>query len=323
MSAVRRLTFILAIAATSLGVAAPTAAVSLYPVLVAPMALSPTGSGIISTRDGRIRCIVTSGLVGGDCFEDYAEGTVITVDVSATYDSEACEALSQACQSAFTTSLIVDAPGTIANYGFRKAKAHLVVKPVGPGSGSVSGTGGLQCPEGCDIYLNLGTAVTFVAQPGAGSTFSGWDADSPCGNGASLSCSFTAIDDVVIYPTFLLVAATPTPATSAPVTPTAAPTEASTRAPKTPAPTTASTPTSAPSAVTVPSTPLPSTPALASPIPTSAQSGPSPTPQPGAGRTVGPGPSSSALVIAAMGVLVGVWLTLRARRVYGARRTEA
>jgi hypothetical protein len=182
----------------------------LWGLWVNPASFSPAGSGTISTRDGLVNCVVTSGSRGGICYGAYIDGSSVIVDVSSSTDSDACEVL-VGCQRAFTLSLTMTAGVTISDYGFKKARAHIEVRPAGPGAGSVAGTGGISCPEGCAVYVPLGTEILLTATPASGSAFGGWDNDGPCNGGSAATCMFLANDDWVIYPTFVL-APTPSPA---------------------------------------------------------------------------------------------------------------
>jgi uncharacterized repeat protein (TIGR02543 family) len=59
----------------------------------------------------------------------------------------------------------------------------------GPGSGTVSGAGGIVCGSACTTTVDPGTAVTLTAQTDPGSRFAGWTG-ACIGSGAT--CTFTA-----------------------------------------------------------------------------------------------------------------------------------
>ena len=84
------------------------------------------------------------------------------------------------------------------------ATARLAVERAGTGGGAVSSTtpaGTIACGTTCDASFDVGTMVTLVATPSAGSLFIGWGrADCP-GTGA---CTLTMTGDTTVTATFAL-----------------------------------------------------------------------------------------------------------------------
>jgi hypothetical protein len=76
----------------------------------------------------------------------------------------------------------------------------LSVAIAGSGSGSVTGTGGIRCPDTCSAALAQGTAVSLVAHPAAGSVFTGWSGDCT----GKDACTPTLDTDRTVTATFAL-----------------------------------------------------------------------------------------------------------------------
>ena len=148
------------------------------------------GTGTVTSSPGGISC-------GGDCSEDYAQGTVVTLtptsdagsvfagwtgdadcnDGSVTMDTD------RACTATFDTST------TPTN--------NLTVIRSGAGAGTVtSNPTGISCGVACSADYAEGTVVTLTPTANAGSMFAGWTGDADCSDGqvtmnAARTCTAT------------------------------------------------------------------------------------------------------------------------------------
>ncbi|HEX3608425.1 MAG TPA: PKD domain-containing protein [Solirubrobacterales bacterium] len=102
----------------------------------------------------------------------------------------------------FTVTLTLKDDGGFTYSTTRKVSVvtghSLNVSTAGPGSGTVTGTG-ISCPGTCSHSYPGGEAVTLVATPAAGSTFTGWSGGGCSGTG---SCEVTMSSDQAVTATF-------------------------------------------------------------------------------------------------------------------------
>lgn len=77
--------------------------------------------------------------------------------------------------------------------------ATITVAPNGTGSGRVTSSPvGIDCPHHCTMSVGIGTPVTLMANPDAGTTFRGWGA--ACSGGSV--CKFAAYSDQTVWANF-------------------------------------------------------------------------------------------------------------------------
>ena len=149
-----------------------------------------SGSGSVTSSPGGISC-------GGDCNQDYAEGTVVTLTPTASpgstfvgwsghgdcNDGSVTMNSARSCTATFNLSPV--------------ATSTLTVSKTGSGSGTVTTSpAGINCGATCTASYRQGTPVTLIPAPSSGSTFAGWSGDADCSDGsvtmnAARSCTAT------------------------------------------------------------------------------------------------------------------------------------
>ena len=140
-----------------------------------------SGSGSVTSAPAGINC------PSGSCTTAFDQGTQVTLTASPNPHHEfvawsgACAGASTSCTVTMTQALNITAE-------FRPVLFNLTVVLDGPGSGTVTGTGGLSFSSGtCTASYPSGTPVQLSATAtGTGSTFQAWSGD--CAGGAA--CSF-------------------------------------------------------------------------------------------------------------------------------------
>jgi hypothetical protein len=192
-------------------------------IYIQPAAMSPAGSGRITTRDGTIHCVVSFGItISGPCEFAYPPGVSVTIDFAAEADSLACDTATYACASAFTKTITTDFLARFNTIGFKKVLWEQSVKLSGTGSGTVTGPG-ISCGEACSVLLPISTQVTLTATAAPGSHFTGWDNEGPCSIEQTSVCSYGVVNDSPVYATFMLDPATPSPSVAPSAAPSASP----------------------------------------------------------------------------------------------------
>jgi hypothetical protein len=122
-----------------------------------------SGSGKVSSADRIISC-------GSKCAASYNLNTQVTLTAAASSGSVftgwggACVGSQLAC-----TLNVNEALGVTANFA---VPGTLSVKTAG--SGTVTGTQGIDCGRTCSATVNEGTRVTLTATPATGVKFTGW-----------------------------------------------------------------------------------------------------------------------------------------------------
>ena len=152
--------------------------------------LTVTGAGRVTSEVGPLDC-------EGTCRVRVPHGSEVTLHGSPALGyttgawGGACTAAGSepTCTFTMTTHQAVSA-------SFAPRPLHVAVTRAGDGEGSLS-VGGEACAGDCALDLVYGASLNVVANPAAGSTFSGFTGD--CVGGA---CSLTLTNDVTITATF-------------------------------------------------------------------------------------------------------------------------
>jgi uncharacterized repeat protein (TIGR02543 family) len=122
----------------------------------------------------------------GDCSEEYAPGTSVTLAAQPTGGSTFA-GWSGDCTGTGSCDLVMDGDRTAtATFNPAPTLFPLNVTVGGSGTGTVSGSG-IACPGTCSQSYVAGTAVALTAAPSGASTFGGWGGD--CVGTTGLTCS--------------------------------------------------------------------------------------------------------------------------------------
>lgn len=140
-----------------------------YPVTVS---IAGNGAGVVTSPSG-IMCNGNNGVAGGDCSENVAAGTVVTLSATPSagsvfsgWDVPACT--SSVCTVTVSTAMTVTAFFTLTT--------HPLTVTVTAGQGVIQSVdGGINCGTDCVETYDYGTIVTLVPVPGAGQTFLSWN----------------------------------------------------------------------------------------------------------------------------------------------------
>jgi hypothetical protein len=130
---------------------------------------SGTGTGTVTSAPLGINC-------GGDCDEEYNEGTLVTLSQSASPGSEFVE-WTGACTGSGTCEVTMSAAKSVdAKFDLTPTpKFKLTVTKSGTGTGTVtSSPPGINCGADCDEEYNEGTLVTLSQSASPGSEFVEW-----------------------------------------------------------------------------------------------------------------------------------------------------
>jgi Ca2+-binding RTX toxin-like protein len=147
-----------------------------------------TGSGIVTSNPTGINC-------GGDCTENYDEGTSVTL--SPTPDAGSSFAgWSGDCNVNGMVTMDA-AKSCTATFTASSQMFTLTVNLSGTGTGTVtSNAPGIDCGIDCTEDYAVNTEVTLIPTPDTGSAFVGWSGDADCSDGmvtidANKNCSAT------------------------------------------------------------------------------------------------------------------------------------
>ncbi len=141
------------------------------------LTVTVVGAGNVTASSGLINC-------PGVCSDIYP-GTAVTLTPTPTAPA-IFQGWSGACAGAGACVVTVDqARNVTATFSVPTGTYTAIIG--GPGTGTVTGTGGVSCPGTCtSASLAFGTPVTVTATPAAGSTFNSWSggtcagATNPC-----------------------------------------------------------------------------------------------------------------------------------------------
>ena len=179
---------------------------------------SGTGGGSVATAQGvspAIACTLAAGTPSGACGADYAENALVTLNATPAIGSNfsgwsgVCTGTG-ACQVTMTAARQVLATFTIAVQTF-----GLTVNGSGSGSGVVESSAGVTPAIACTATAGVtsgacagtyasGTDVTLTANPGPGSSFTGWSG-ACAGTG---TCQVTMLQARAVTATFATSTAT-------------------------------------------------------------------------------------------------------------------
>ena len=168
---------------------------------------SGNGSGTVTSSTGGINC-------GTTCTAPYSSTAVVTLTATAAANatfsgwSGACTGTGPTCVLAMTQNRTVDAAFTVP-----VVENDLVVSRTGPGAGTVTAGGGINCGTSCTAPYAYGTVVTLTATASSGSVFAGW---SGACTGTATICSVTMNGSRNVTATFNL--ADPTTPCANPIT---------------------------------------------------------------------------------------------------------
>jgi uncharacterized repeat protein (TIGR02543 family) len=147
-----------------------------------------SGGGTVTSTPAGITC-------GGDCAEDYREGTAVTLTATPASGSVfagwsgACSGQASTCSVTMTSDQSVTA--TFAPL------YTLTVARTGTAGTVTSAPAGIACGTDCTEAYVAGTSVTLTATPGSGSAFASWSGvcagqANPCVLGLTANTSVTA-----------------------------------------------------------------------------------------------------------------------------------
>ncbi len=157
---------------------APTNVTAVFGLLTRRLTVtkSDAGSGTVTSAPAGINC-------GTDCFEDYGQGTSVTLTATAAVGSSFTGWSGGGCTGSGTCVVAMSAATTVTAT-FAPVMRSLTVAKAGTGSGTVaSSPPGISCGTDCSEPYAQGTSVTLTATPSAGSAFGGWSGGSCSGTG--------------------------------------------------------------------------------------------------------------------------------------------
>ncbi|HQR11986.1 MAG TPA: IPTL-CTERM sorting domain-containing protein [Casimicrobiaceae bacterium] len=144
------------------------------------LTVSVVGAGTVTASSGLINC-------PGVCSDIYP-GTAVTLTPNPTAPAT-FTGWSGACSGTGACVVTVDAAKSVTAT-FSVPQGTYTAAIGGPGTGTVTGTGGVSCPGTCtSAPLNFGTVVTVTATGTGGSTFNSWSGGT-C-SGSTNPCTFT------------------------------------------------------------------------------------------------------------------------------------
>ncbi|GEM_PF-5319173 len=128
-----------------------------------------TGTGTISSSDGKIKC-------GTTCSGNYGSGTMVILIAQPDVNSQ-FTGWSGACTGTSTAAtLTMNTAGLSCTANFNSLISNsLTVDKLGTGTGTISSSDGkIDCGTTCSGNYSSGTMVTLQALPGFNSQFTGW-----------------------------------------------------------------------------------------------------------------------------------------------------
>jgi hypothetical protein len=200
------------------GLVIPAGAGATYPY---PVTVTVTGPGAVTDATGAINC-------PGNCSTAYPSGQFATFSETpqsgqqfggwstAAPVIEGCTATSTICQ----VKIDCDACGSSESVA---ATFDPVLNVAVTGSGTVTGTGGVNCPSGlCSFTAAPGQQIQLTAIPASGYEFSSWSGGQCAAQGSP--CTFTINSGQTVTASFTKLPAAPGGLPSTPPTPVQPPT---------------------------------------------------------------------------------------------------
>jgi uncharacterized ubiquitin-like protein YukD len=131
---------------------------------------SGTGIGTVTSSDGGVNC-------GSVCSKDYPQGTSVTLTATPQNGSTFTGWSGDCSSSNNSVTLTMDNSFTCTAKFDVIPQQTLSINKTGTGTGTVTGSNGMNCGSICSKNYQPGTAVTLTATPQNGSTFGGWSGD--------------------------------------------------------------------------------------------------------------------------------------------------
>jgi uncharacterized protein (DUF2141 family) len=152
-----------------------------------------TGGGTVTSSPAGINC-------GGDCYETYEYGTVVTLSQTAAAGSSFA-GWSGACTGTGSCQVTMSAAKSVtASFSLSSGPYTLSLTLAGNGTGAVnSSPSGIACGSYCSKAYASGTLVTLYVSVPSGSLFTGWSGG--C-TGTALSCQVTMNSSKSVTATF-------------------------------------------------------------------------------------------------------------------------
>ena len=147
--------------------------------ILQPLTVQVSGDGAVRSTPAGIDC-------PGDCGEDYAQGTAVTLSQTAD-PGFAFDGWSGDCSGTGACQVTMDQARSVqATFELAIVSYSVDVEIEGNGIGMVESTpAGIDCPGDCSASFENGELITLNAIPGGSSTFFGWRSDcAPAGASA-------------------------------------------------------------------------------------------------------------------------------------------
>jgi len=140
--------------------------------------LAGTGSGKVASDPAGIDC-------GTTCSADFKRRTTVTLTATPASDSTFDGWSGGGCSGTGACTIkLIDSTSVTATFTLKMYSLNVSISPTG--GGTVTGTGGINCPTVCSATIAAGTTITLSASASSGYVFWHWSGD--C---TGTRCSFT------------------------------------------------------------------------------------------------------------------------------------